>query len=159
MEHGIPIPAPYDDPANWPFRWCEYEDASGWVSRIRAEGSHEGKVIAQEAGVSWPTLKRAVRWYLISTGQYDPDSWLTYQRKRKAEARRWFLDKMSERDQEAKRVGAEIRQARETLSEERSAREDISAHVANSYADDSERKERRRELQRKLNAKSRAQWF
>lgn len=158
-EYGVPIPEPYDDPANWPYRWCSYEDVRGWVSRIRAEGSHEGKVIAQDVGVSWPSIKRAVRWYLISVQEYDPDSWLAHQRRQKAEARKWFLDKMAERDQETKRVGTEIVQARAGLAVERVALEEAEArapHVAGSHSDDSAKRERRRDLQRKLNAKNRS---
>jgi hypothetical protein len=161
-EYGVPIPEPYDDPNNWPFRWCTYEQARGFVSRIRAEGSGEGKVIADELGVSWPSVKRAVRWYLIATGQYDPSSWLEYQRRRKAEARRWFLDKMAAREQETKRANAEIAQARSRLLEQRAtldeaeARATDSLHIASSLVDDSAKKARTREQQRRLHAKNRA---
>jgi hypothetical protein len=152
-EYGVPIPEPYNDPGNWPFRWCAYEDARGWVTRIRAEGSHEGKVIAQEVGVSWPTLKRAVRWFLISTGQYDPDSWLAYQRQRKAEARRRFLDRMTERHLKMKDERREIEQGRLGLAEQREKAEEA-LHVSTPRSEDP--KARRRELQRKLNVRNRA---
>jgi hypothetical protein len=148
---GIPIPPPYDDPANWPYRWCSYEDARGFVTRIRAEGSREGKGIAQERGVSPRTVRRAVRWYLISTGQYDPDTWLAYERQRKARVRKWFLDLMTEYHTRETKENIEIAERRAVSLGEREARERASQDSLDSQA-------RRKELQRKLNAKARASW-
>jgi hypothetical protein len=156
-QYGAPIPDGYE-PEDWPHRWCSYEQARGFVTRIRAEGSGEGKVIAEEYGVSRRSVTRAVRWYLISTQQYEPDQWFRFQRERKAEKRRWFLDKMAARDQEFQRANAQIKQARETLNEERATleRAERATHTASSYSEDSARKEHQREVQRKLNAKNRA---
>jgi hypothetical protein len=157
-ELGIPIPESHDDPAKWPFKWATYEDARGWVTRIRAEGSHEGKGIAKEIGVSWSSIKRGVVWYLISTGQYDPDSWLAYRKRQRADGRARFRERMAQRDEEKKRVVEEIARARAGLLEQRTAREHAEGRapqVANSYSDDSLRRARRSELQRRLNAKNR----
>jgi hypothetical protein len=153
MEYGAPIPPPYDDPANWPYRWATYEQARGFVTRIRAEGSHEGKLIAKECGVSWPTLKRAVRWYLISTQQYEPDQWLAYQRQRKAEARRQFLDLMTQRHLKMKDERKQIEQGRGALAAHHTTLDqaDRDVHIARPR----DTSERRRELQRKLHAKNR----
>ena len=153
--YGAPIPPPYDDSENWPFKWASYQQAGGWVTRIRTAGSHEGKVIAQEVGKSWSSVKRAVRWYLISVGEYEPESWCAYERRRKAEGRRYFLELMAKRDQENGKVNKEIKQARAVIASERPTR-DEGLHIATSYSEDSEKKERRRELQRKLNARNRA---
>ena len=156
LSHGAPIPPPYDDPSRWPFRrWCSYEDARGWATRIRTEGSHEGKEIAKEVGKSWSSIKRAVRWYLISVQEYEPDTWLAHERRRKAEGRRYFLELMAKRDEENGRTNREIKQARATIARERATR-DEDLHIAGSYSEDSDRRERRRELQRKLNQKNRA---
>jgi hypothetical protein len=144
-EYGVPIPAPYDDPNNWPFRQRTYE------------GSHEGKVIADELGISVSTVRRAVRWYLKSVQEYDPQTWFAYRRRRKAEGRQWWRAKMDARDQEEKRSAAEIGQARERISAEREALERAAGelHISSSHSDDSARKERKREQQQKLHAKNR----
>lgn len=155
MDYGAPVPPPYDDPQNWPFKWCQYGDARGWVTRIRSAGSHEGKLIAKEIDKSWSSVKRAVRWYLVSVGEYEPESWCAYERRRKAESRRWFLEKMAERDLQEKTAHEQIRRARSVVAAERATR-DEDLHIASSYTEDSDRQERRRELQRKLNAKNRA---
>jgi hypothetical protein len=150
-EYGIPIPEPYDDPANWPYRWCSYDDARGFVTRIRAEGSREGKAIAQERGVDPRTVSRAVAWFLKSTGQYDPETWKRYQQQRKAEARRWFLDTMSEHYAKVAQENVELAERRATLLGEREARERASQDLLDSA-------QRRKELQRKLNVRNRARW-
>jgi dTDP-4-dehydrorhamnose 3,5-epimerase-like enzyme len=154
-QYGAPVPPPYDDPENWPFKWCSFDDARGWVTRIRSAGSHEGKLIAKEIGKSWSSVKRAVRWYLVSVGEYEPDTWLAYERRRKAEGRRYFLELMAKRDEENGLTNQEIKQARATIAHERATR-DEDLHIASSYSEDSDRRERRRELQRKLNQKNRA---
>jgi hypothetical protein len=156
-EPGMVIPPPYDDPANWPYRLCTYEDARGWLTRIR--NGDTAKAIAKETGISFSSVRRAVVWYLHSIGQYDPESWFAYKHERRAEGRRWWRAKMDQRDQEQERVGAEIRQARERSQAEREARERAEGelHIASSYSDDSARRERRRQLQRALNAKKRPQ--
>lgn len=149
-EPGIPIPEPYDDPANWPFKWCSYEEARGFVTRVRAEGSKEAHGIAAECGVHVQSIRRAMVWYLLSTGQYAPQEWFAYQRQRKAESRRKFLERMAERDRVQYRAQAKQRNARAQLAQERAL------HIASSYSEAEERTQRRRELQRRLNAKNRA---
>jgi hypothetical protein len=155
-QYGAPIPDGYDR-EDWPFRWCSYDEARGFVTRIRAEGSGEAKAIAEEYGVSRSSIKRAVRQYLVATQQYEPAEWLRFQRRRKAEARRRFLERMAERDRKRAEDNALIAQGRATLAAEREALgEGGSLHIASSPADEETRKERRRELQRKLHAKNRA---
>jgi hypothetical protein len=158
IDAGVPIPPPYDDPANWPFRWCSYDEARGFTLRIQVEGPREGKGVAEEYGVHRRTISRAVRWFCLSTQQYDPETYFAGVRRRKAETRKWWRDKMDARDQETKRVNAEVAQARAALLEQRLAAEEAEArapHIAHSYSDDSARRERRRELQRKLNERNR----
>src|SRR5262245_34644176 len=110
-QYGLPIPDGYGR-EDWPYKWCTYEEARGFVSRIRAEGSGEAKTIAEEFGVSRASIKRAVRQYLIATQQYEPAEWLRYQRRLKAEARRRFLDRMAERDRKRAEDNALIAQGR-----------------------------------------------
>jgi hypothetical protein len=159
-QYGAPIPDGYDR-EDWPYRWCSFEEARGFVTRIRAEGSHEGKVIAEEYGVSRSSVKRVVRWFLIATQQYEPDAWLRYQRQRKAEARRRFLDRMAERDRKEVLARTVVEQGRATLAAHRQALDQADErplHIATSASDDEASKQRRRELQRKLNAKNKARW-
>ena len=137
MEYGAPIPEPYDDPGNWPFRWCDYSDARGWVTRLRSAGSREGKLIAKEVGVSARSVRRAVRWYLLSVGEYEPDSWLAYERKRKAEGRRYFLELMAKRDELDRNVSQQTRGAGHAHHERATRDEDL--HIATSYSEDSDR--------------------
>jgi hypothetical protein len=100
-----------------------------------------------------------VRRFCLSVQQYDPEAYLAGVKRRKAEARRWWRGKMDERDQEEKRVNAEVRQARKRISAEREAQERAEGdlHIASSYSEDSERRERMRKLQREINARKRPQ--
>jgi hypothetical protein len=157
-EYGAPIPDGYDR-EDWPFKGATYEQARGFVTRIRAEGSGEGKTIAEEFGVSRRSVTRAVRWYLIATQQYEPAEWLRFQRRRKAEARRRFLERMAERDRKRAEDNALIAQERATLAAERELLDqgqEHSLHIASSPTDEEARKQRRRAMQRKLHAKNRA---
>jgi hypothetical protein len=158
---GVPIPPPHDDLANWPFRKCTYEQARGWRSRILANPSGEHKAIAAEFGVSRSTITRAVRWVCISIGDYNPVEYGKNKRRWKAEGRRWWRAKMDARDEEIKRVNAELRQARETIGERRRAQEKAETgtlHIAISHSDDSERRARNARLQRAINERNRRQW-
>jgi hypothetical protein len=85
-EPGMVIPPPYDDPANWPFRWCEYDEARGFCTRLWTECSAaEAKAIAAEFGVCTRTISRAVRWFCLSVGEYDPKAWKAYKSRYKKE--------------------------------------------------------------------------
>ena len=73
--------------------------------------------------MSWVSVKRAVRWYLRSVGEYSPETWLAHERQRKAEARKWFLERMAERDLQEKNANQEIKQARAELASERATQD------------------------------------
>lgn len=91
------------EPSDWPWpHVAPMEEVRGWVTRMRVEGSREGKRIAVEVGVSWSTLKRMVAWYLVSVGEYDPTGWLQRQRERRAESRRRLIAYATERDRKAR---------------------------------------------------------
>jgi hypothetical protein len=148
------------DPAQWPFAWCTWEEARGFVSRLRSAGSSEGKVIAQEFGVSWSSIKRAVRWYLISVGDYDPEGWSQYGRERKAEGRRRFLALVRERDRRVPVENRALALARDARAEQERVRElELEllqeAEVASTRHSVDDARARRRKLQRRLNARNR----
>jgi hypothetical protein len=147
------------DPACWPHRWCTFEEARVFVSRVRAEGSSESKVIAQERGVSRRSVSRAMRNALVRVGEYSPEEWLRYNRERKAESRRRFLERMDERNRREVQENTEIRRQREARMEQRSVMEleemRAESHVSSSRDSETLRRERRRELQRKLNERNR----
>jgi hypothetical protein len=146
------------DPAHWPHRWCTFEEAREFVSRVRAEGSFESRVIAQERGVSRRSVSRAIRNALVRVGEYAPEEWLRYNRERKAESRRRFLERMDERNRREVQENADIRRQRDALMEQRNAMERemrAELHVSSSRDSEMLRKERRRELQRRLNEKNR----
>jgi transposase len=155
-QYGAPIPDGYDR-EDWPYKWCSFDEARGFVTRIRAEGSGEAKAIAEEYGVSRSSIKRAVRQYLVATQQYEPAEWLRFQRRRKAEARQRFLERMAERDRKRAEDNALIAQGRATLSAERALDQDGGPlHIASSSTDEDTRQQRMREAQRRLHAKNRA---
>jgi hypothetical protein len=146
-------------PAHWPHRWCTFEEAREFVSRVRAEGSSESRAIAQERGVSRRSVSRAIRNALVRLGEYAPEEWLRYNRERKAESRRRFLERMDERNRREVQQNADIRRQRDALVEQRRVMEleemRAELHVSSSRDSETLRKERRRELQRKLNEKNR----
>jgi hypothetical protein len=157
-EPGMVIPPPYDDPRNWPFEWCEYDDARGFCTRLWTECSAaEAKAIAAEFGVCTRTISRAVRWFCLSVGQYDPKAWKAYKSRRKKERGERFLARMEARDQETKRVNAEVLEARSRSQSEREARERAEARGIQTDPSHSENStgRSRAERQRRLNAKTR----
>jgi hypothetical protein len=164
QEAGLPaLPLP----EHWPHRWCTYEEARGFIVRLRAAGSRESKAIAAERGVTRMSVSRAVRSALVHMGEYDPEGWSRYNRERNAESRRWFREQMNERDRRVKQENAEIAQRRDAVAEHRRvmelelARELLGEpNVSTPYHSEATRKERRRALQRNLNAKNRprAEW-
>lgn len=150
-EPGMVIPPPYDDPRNWPFKWCEYDDARGFCTRLWTECSAaEEKAIAAEFGVCTRTISRAVRWFCLSIGQYDPKAWKAQKSRFKKERGERFLARMEARDQETKRVNAEVTQARSRSQSEREAKERAEARGSENSTGRS-----RAERQRRLNAKTR----
>lgn len=147
-------------PEDWPHRFCTYEEARGFIVRLRAAGSREGKVIAAEYGVTRMTVSRAVRSALVHLGEYDPEGWSRYNRERSAQARKRFCERMKERDQQVRAVNAEIAQSRDAVAEHRYVAELEEERLApplvsSSLAENALRKERRRRAQRRLNERNR----
>jgi hypothetical protein len=99
----------------------------------------------------------AVRWFCLSIGEYDPKARKAYKSRRKKERGERFLARMEARDQETKRVNAEVSETRERLQREREARERAEArglHIDSSHSNDLARRSRA-ERQRRLNARTR----
>jgi hypothetical protein len=106
-ELGVPIPPPYDDVRNWPFhRWCTFEQAGGMVNRITASCSRrERRALAEEYGVSVSSIRDAVKWRLIHTGEYSPKEWKDYERRVRADSRRKFIELQAERHRQMRDAG------------------------------------------------------
>lgn len=160
------------DPSEWPWpHVAPYEAARGWTTRLRAEGSREGKAIARELGVSWSTFKRMLVWYLVSVGEYRPREWLQRQRERRAESRRRLIAYASERDRKTKAdhqaLALDVAHRDDPLRRALAERARVEAleaegaalaepHVSQSRHSLQDEKERRRRAQRRLNAVTKA---
>ena len=129
------------------------------VTRIRASCSRrERRALAEEYGVSVSSIRDAVKWRLLSTGEYAPKEWREYELQVRAASRRKFMQLQAERHRVMRDAGHEQIQARATHAQTRLASEDPDLHVATSYSEADEKRERRRRLQQRLNAKNRAAW-
>jgi hypothetical protein len=106
---------------NWPWgRYGSWEDARGWVTRMRAEtSSREGRSIAKEIGTSWSTFKRIIRWYLLSIDDYHPDEWRSAVLTANAESRARMRQRHEERDRRVKRENELLRTERDALAHQR----------------------------------------
>jgi hypothetical protein len=117
---GIAIPEGYER-ERWPWpHIASWEQARGWVTRMRAtSSSREGRRIAEEAGTSWTTFKRMVRWYLVSVGEYDPETWREHVLTASACKRQYWKQQRYERDRRVARENEALRAGRDALVQQR----------------------------------------
>ena len=125
------------------------------MTRIRTAGSHEGKA-DRAGGRQELVVCQASRALVLGLGrEYEPESWCAYERRRKAEGRRYFLELMAKRDEENGRTNREIKQARATIASERATRGRRTPH-RHALLGGLGQTRTETELQRKLNQKNRA---
>jgi hypothetical protein len=123
-QYGVDIPAGYEQ-ENWPWpQYASWEEVRGWVTRMRfMTSSREGRRIAEEAGISWTTFKRMVRWYLVSVGEYSPDEWRSSVLTANAGKRAYWKERRHARDRQVKRENESLKTQRDALAHQRLVQE------------------------------------